>query len=711
MSALYMDGFDHYGTGNTANAKMLEGPWAEMNNVNGPGVPVFGSATGTYSMQGGAGVARYVLPSTKTRMFLSMRFAVTSLPISNNLDLVVSFRDNTNTIIASLFCQSTGSLALIAPNGTTILAQTSGPVITASTWHFLEMDFDQAGGKFTLRIDDATASETPAISATGLSLSGAAAQLTFLSGGSGGTTIWIDDLFIRDTSGTVNNSWLGDRRISTLAVDQDTTTAGWSANRYSKIAAGILNITAADSCLRTPSATFLDIDNSDFTLETFVRFQSLPTSMNKAVIFSRWENTTDQRSYELFLGSQGLNGGSLCFQTSTDGLSGTVAQPIVYPWQPDLDTWYHVAVVRASGQLLLFVDGEQLGLPIADSSTYFAGTSRFAIGAEPFGFTVVTGTKQTGWFDETRFTNGVARYTANFTPTTVAFPRGGTDPDWSSVAFLAGYDTIIQDESSHAQTVTAVNNAVQQTVTDSPSVGVWPVVGKTAPDDNTFIEAPFVAATSILTLTVNASNTNTVTVGTTDGATPAVYTFKTVLVSAFDVLIDVDIEATLQNLYNAINAGPGSGTKYHTGTTVNNDVLASQLPTGQMMVTALIAGTTGNSIASTSTGITGGWTDTTLDGGLDIPGPSEFKTQRLVNTTTIISAIQINTRAFKTDSGIGTITSSFVGPLGGVAAGDSHPLTVNPIYYKDIFETDPDTAGPISPTTIIGGTIEINRDT
>lgn len=716
MTALYMDGFDHYGIGSVAKTKMLEGPWANLDiTVVGPGVPSFGAATGALSLQGGNGGARLVLPASKSRIFLSMRFAAEVLPAGNNNGLILSFNNGANSVLGRLVCQSTGAIALYDINDI-IIAQTAGPVITASTWHFLEMDFDQAGGKFTLRVDDASASDPPVIAATGLTFATAVAQLIFtggIGGGNPGANLWIDDLFIRDTLGTHNNTWLGDRRIALLLADADTATAGWTANRYHKIAAGILTATNNGACLGVTSATDLNIGASDFTLESFVRFNALPTASNKSVIFSKWGQTANKRSYELFLGSQSLNGGSLCWQTSTDGTSGTIAQPIVYPFTPDLDTWYHIAICRASGQLLLFVNGEQLGLPIADASTYFAGTAPWSYGAETDTSSgdVVANTAYLGWADETRFTNGVSRYTANFTPTTVPFIRGVSDPFWADVSFLAGYDTNIQDESSFAHSISVNNGAVQMTPNDAPSVGVWPVIGKSVPDDNTFIEAPFVNATSILTLTANPSNTNTVRVGTKDGTVAATYTFKTVLASAFDVLIDVSIAATLQNLYNAINLGPGSGTKYHAGTTANFDVSANQLPAGQMKVTALIAGTVGNSIATTSSGITGSWTSTVLAGGLNIPGPSAFKTQRLPGNTTIISAVQLNTRAFKTDAGLSSVHASFIGPLGGVAAGGAHNLTVNPIYYKDIFEVDPDTSGPISPTTIVGGTIQITRDT
>lgn len=720
MSALYMDGFDHYGTGAAGAANMLEGSWVETQGDadRGPRTPVFGARTGTYALSGsgiGTGEYRYVLPSTKTLVYMSMGFACDALPSANLKNQICSFHDNANVVLGTLWLQSTGAVVLTNAGGG-VLASSQGPVIVSRNWHFLEMKFNQSGGAYTLRIDDPSGTDTPVINATGLSFANPVAQITILSGvgGGGGTITWADDFFVRDGSGSVNNDFLGDRRVATLLADGDTTTAGWSANRYTQLGTGILNVTGttgAGATVSAATATSLNIGNGDFTLESFIRFQSLPTSSNKATIFSRWDQAANQRSYELFLGSTALNNGSLCWQTSTDGTNSTVTQSIIYPWIPQLDTWYHIAIVRASGELLLFVDGQQFGLPIADSTTYFAGTSPFGLGGEVASTGAVSGGHLTGWMDETRFTNGFARYTTNFTPPTVEFDRGSSDPEWADVVLLAGYDTIIQDESSFARTLSALNGAVQQTPNDGVDVGVYPVIGKAVPDDNTFIEAPFIAATNILTVTVNPSNGNTVTVGTTDGSTPAVYTFVPSVTTAFDVLIDSNIQNSLQNLYNAINAGAGSGTKYGTGTTSNFDVFATQLPAGQMQVTSSIAGTAGNAIASTETIASGSWAHATLTGGLDIPGPSNFKVQRLPPATTLVSAVQITMRSFKSDAGVGSINSAFVGPLGGIDTGSTHSLTVGPIYYNDIYELDPDTSGPISPTTITNGAIQINRDT
>lgn len=717
MSALFMDGYDHYGTGLISRTNMLAGPYTSIASVVCATPPWGAARTGTYCLRSDTGAnsgARHAVASPGTHFFVSLGYAVDSLSFVPTR--VIDFMDGSALTIVQIIPTTTGALEVRAGDGT-LLGATAGPVITAENWHFFEIEVNTSAHTLIMRVDDPAASLTPTLSISNSLITGTIAQvgvLTVANGFSGGISN-VDDLFIRSSAGSVNNSWLGDRRIATLLADADTPTAGWTPNYYQKLGAGILDNTVTNASVFAATSTQLDIGAADFTIEGFVRFQALPTGSNKATIFSRWDEAANQRSYQLFLGSVALNSGSLCFQSSTDGTVSTVTQSIVYPWTPDLDRWYNITIVRASGQLLLFVDGQQLGLPIADSSTYFVGTARFGLGAQALStFPPTTdNTSVQGWFDEVRFTNGYARYTTNFTPTAVEFPRNiGGDPHWADVVLLAGFDSTVQDESGFARVLTPWNGSAQFTPNDGPLVGTWSTVGKAVPDDNTFISAPYVPATSILTLTVNATNNNTATVGTTDGSTPAVYTFKTSLTgSAFEVKIGASIQATLQNFYNAINAGAGSGTAYGTGTTANWDVNASQLPAGQMMVSANIAGTAGNAIATSKTGLTGGWTSTTLAGGLDIPGPTNYKLQRLPPTTTIVSAIQVAVRASKSDAGLGSINSALVGPLGGVGTSATHNLTISPNYYNDIHEVDPDTSGPISPTTISGGSIEINRDT
>lgn len=79
--------------------------------------------------------------------------------------------------------------------------------------------------------------------------------------------------------------------------------------------------------------------------------------------------------------------------------------------------WYHLAGVRSGDTMLFFVDGVLQGTA-AVSGSLFVTTATMHIGAvgssAPF---------LNGWVDDYRATKGVARYTTDFTPHTVAHPN------------------------------------------------------------------------------------------------------------------------------------------------------------------------------------------------------------------------------------------------------------------------------------------------
>lgn len=79
--------------------------------------------------------------------------------------------------------------------------------------------------------------------------------------------------------------------------------------------------------------------------------------------------------------------------------------------------WQRVAVSRVSGTTRMFVDGTQVGSSWTDSTTYLQsriviGAQSKTLGSDPFN----------GWSDEIRITNGVGRYSGNYTVATAAFP-------------------------------------------------------------------------------------------------------------------------------------------------------------------------------------------------------------------------------------------------------------------------------------------------
>ncbi len=84
------------------------------------------------------------------------------------------------------------------------------------------------------------------------------------------------------------------------------------------------------------------------------------------------------------------------------------------------NTWHHVAVCRSGTSTKLFINGTQSGSTYTDTNNYLNGANRPVIGTQgvTLGASVLN-----GYIDDLRVTKGVARYTANFTPPTAAFPN------------------------------------------------------------------------------------------------------------------------------------------------------------------------------------------------------------------------------------------------------------------------------------------------
>ena len=77
--------------------------------------------------------------------------------------------------------------------------------------------------------------------------------------------------------------------------------------------------------------------------------------------------------------------------------------------------WYHFALVRSGSTVKLYINGTADSTTRTDSGTYLMGqTSTLTIGADGLG------NDFRGYINDLRITNGLARYTTNFTPPTSA---------------------------------------------------------------------------------------------------------------------------------------------------------------------------------------------------------------------------------------------------------------------------------------------------
>lgn len=121
-------------------------------------------------------------------------------------------------------------------------------------------------------------------------------------------------------------------------------------------------------------------------------------------------------------------------------------------------------------------------------------------------------------------------------------------------------------------------------------------------------------ATDTLTLTGNAVADEEVVIGA------KTYVWKaSVGATANQVLIGADADESLDNLIAAINGGAGSGTLYGSATVAHTQVTAAAGAGDTMDITAIAAGTAGNSIATTTDMSNGSWAggNGTMTGGTD----------------------------------------------------------------------------------------------
>jgi hypothetical protein len=86
-----------------------------------------------------------------------------------------------------------------------------------------------------------------------------------------------------------------------------------------------------------------------------------------------------------------------------------------------INTWTHLAFVRNSGTIKIYLDGVEKASQ-ANTTSLVVGTNRPIIGAQGSstgGFAIPA------YVDEFRITKGIARYTANFEPQIKIFPDIG----------------------------------------------------------------------------------------------------------------------------------------------------------------------------------------------------------------------------------------------------------------------------------------------
>jgi flagellin len=188
-----------------------------------------------------------------------------------------------------------------------------------------------------------------------------------------------------------------------------------------------------------------------------------------------------------------------------------------------------------------------------------------------------------------------------FTAIKSEIDRIGTDTNFNGSQVFSGnqLDVFLSDSLTNSH-ITAIPGSLS-------ALGLG--LGANASDTLSFLGQP--AANDTLTIT--------------NGASTATYTFVSSLTTggtANQVVIGSNLAGTLQNLANAINAGPGAGVAYGNGTVENPNVNAGNVSATTLSLTAMVTGTGGNSITTTvsSAGSNFGFNGGTLSGGSGTAG-------------------------------------------------------------------------------------------
>ena len=188
--------------------------------------------------------------------------------------------------------------------------------------------------------------------------------------------------------------------------------------------------------LQLPDSAGFAFASGNFTIECWINFTSMTFTR-----FIHWHQDGNNRGGFQWDPSTGLqwfmeSGGSSVIDFNQG--ASTVKQYM----------WHHVAIVRNSNTFTIYQDGVAVA-----TTTDSDAMPDYTVGPTIGEGSVVTDGNLTGYMDEIRFSKGVARYTANFTPDTTEF---SSDANTSLLIHsnAAMGNTTFTDSSSAGLTIT-----------------------------------------------------------------------------------------------------------------------------------------------------------------------------------------------------------------------------------------------------------------
>lgn len=235
---------------------------------------------------------------------------------------------------------------------------------------------------YTLKNTDTT---TKTITTVGDDASFASVTALLLGNGDDASTV------ITDSSGKY--SWFSDAgaRLSTAVKKFGTASIYFGAG-------------SGNSRIKSVSDLFPGVGSGDFTIEMWF-YSTVAAPANGIYLYDTRPYLTNGAYTTLYVNS----GQKLAFTVSA-------AERITGTTNITANTWHHAAVSRSGGVTKLFLNGVQEGSNYTDTTNYLTGA--VCIGNTG----AILNGAWAGYIDDVRVTQGVGRYTANFTAPTAEFP-------------------------------------------------------------------------------------------------------------------------------------------------------------------------------------------------------------------------------------------------------------------------------------------------
>lgn len=210
--------------------------------------------------------------------------------------------------------------------------------------------------------------------------------------------------------------------------------------------------------ISTPDSPDWNLGDGDFTIDFWVRFNTLPalggaTNVSQNIV-SQTDSTPNGWGVMLWVWS----GDNTHYRLNFHSKDGTTYGVDKYWDTVTAGTWYHVAIVRSNSNISMFINGSQTGTSSAYAHTIPDIANDLWVGGKQYNIYVTTSPLD-GWLDEFRMTKGLARWTSGFTPPTSAY---------ENTVLTTSTDTVTKMEGAGSEKI--VNN---RAVLDGSTAALW----------------------------------------------------------------------------------------------------------------------------------------------------------------------------------------------------------------------------------------------